>query len=193
MKGSKKETPVAKDPEIVDEGLQDADVSESSDVAELSELELLKLENEELRDKWLRAVADLDNFRKRTSRDRQRELEFCRMGVLLPLFEVLDDLERALDHGGREEEDVRTGVEKIRDKFVNQLASIGVTSLSAEGEAFDPECMEALATVPTAEVESDRVIGEIRKGYRLGDRIIRPAQVSVSAPPVEDKKQDESS
>jgi molecular chaperone GrpE len=69
----------------------------------------------------------------------------------------------------------------IRGKFVNQLASVGVAPFETVGEAFDPESMEAVAAVPVSGGEPNRVVGEIRKGYRLGDRVIRPAQVSVSA------------
>jgi len=142
----------------------------------------LRAEVEEFRDKWLRSAAELDNFRKRTARERQREIRFARDGVVLPLLEVLDDLERALDHeGGGSDDELREGVDMIRQKFLDKLAEVGIEPFSSVGEDFDPEKMEALATISMDDVEPNRVVGEIRKGYRMNDRILRPAQVSVAA------------
>ncbi len=158
----------------------------------LSEVEELQAEIETLRDKWLRSVADMDNFRKRTARERKREVEFARMGVLLPLLDVLDDLERSLDHSGGGDKDLRKGVELIREKFNKALTSFSVIPFETVGKAFDPENMEALAAVPTADVEENQVIGEIRRGYRRHDRLIRPAQVSVAAPAINEEQEKES-
>lgn len=166
----------------VDDAESAGDVSaRSGDAESVSEIDRLQAENDDLRDKWLRAAADLDNFRKRTAREKQKEIGYARIGILLPLLEVLDDLERALEQGGGERGDLHKGVEMIRGKFVDKLASVGVAPFDTVGEAFDPESMEAVAAVPAPGGEANRVVGEIRKGYRLGDRVIRPAQVSVSA------------
>ncbi len=149
-------------------------------------LEVLREENEKLRDKWLRAVAELDNFRKRAARDRQREILFARTAAIVPLLEVLDDVERAVDHEGASVDDLRRGIEMIRDKFIDKLASIGVEAIESMEKPFDPERMDALATVPCADVPAGTVIGEIRKGYLLNDAVIRHAQVSVAAVPDDD-------
>ena len=143
--------------------------------------QVLREENEKLRDKWLRAVADLDNFRKRAARDRQRELLFARTGVIVPLLEVLDDMERAADHDGASADDLIKGIEMTREKFVDKLSSIGVEPIATIGKPFDPDVMEALATIPSAKSDPGTVIAEIRKGYLLNDAVIRHAQVSVAA------------
>ncbi|MFH1279872.1 MAG: nucleotide exchange factor GrpE [Candidatus Eisenbacteria bacterium] len=139
----------------------------------------------DLEDKWLRAVADLDNFRKRTARDRERDLWAARAGVTIPLLEVLDDFDRAL--GGEEDgAPFRKGVEMIRGKFVAVLEGLGVRGFDSVGEPFDPERHDALQNVPDPGVPAGHVAAEIRRGYLSGDRVLRPAMVAVAAPAAEE-------
>lgn len=136
----------------------------------------------ELEDRWLRAVADLDNFRKRTARDREREIRLAREGVVLPMLDVLDDLERAL-HGPAEDGDAfRQGVRMIREKFVTMLEGIGVKGFESVGKPFDPERHHAIQQIPFPGVSEGHVAAEIRRGYVSGDRILRPALVAVAGP-----------
>ncbi len=140
----------------------------------------LRLEIAGLTDKWLRAAADLENYRKRTARDRERDLWSARAGVALALLEVLDDLERALADDKGDAEAFRRGVELIRSKFLSALDSIGVSPFVSVGEPFDPEKHEALARVPATQAEDGRVAAEIRRGYRWGGRVLRHALVAVA-------------
>ena len=137
---------------------------------------------EELNDRWLRAVADLDNFRKRTAREREKERVLLKGTLVLPFLDVMDDLERALEGEGGGEGDFRRGVEMIRRKFLAALGGQGVEPFPSLDTPFDPERHEALQTVPDPEREVGIVVAEIRKGYRMGDRVLRPAQVAVAAP-----------
>jgi molecular chaperone GrpE len=149
----------------------------------------LRLEIAGLTDKWLRAAADLENYRKRTARDRERDLWSARAGVALALLEVLDDLERALADDKGDADAFRRGVELIRSKFLSALDSIGVSPFVSVGEPFDPEKHEALARVPATEAEDGRVAAEIRRGYRWGDRVLRHALVAVAEAAHEEKPQ----
>jgi molecular chaperone GrpE len=144
--------------------------------------EALRAEVRELTDKWLRAAADLENFRKRAARDRERDLWEARAGVTLALLEVLDDLERALSDEKAAPETFRRGIEMIRDKFLASLDSIGVSPFNSFGELFDPEKHEALQSFPTSSVREGHVAAEIRRGFRTGDRVLRHALVAVAVP-----------
>ncbi|MBN1826742.1 MAG: nucleotide exchange factor GrpE [Candidatus Eisenbacteria bacterium] len=155
--------------------------------AEPTEEDTLRLRVEELNDRWLRAVADLDNFRKRTAREREKERGLIRAAVILPLLDVLDDLERALAKGkGAGPEDFRSGIEMIHRKFLGALGEQGVLPIASLDRPFDPELHEAFQAVPDPSGEEGRVVAEIRRGYRIGDHVIRPSQVAVSAPPAGD-------
>jgi len=127
-------------------------------------------------------VADLDNFRKRTAREREKERGLLKGALVLPFLDVMDDLERALAEKGGGEEDFRRGVEMIRRKFLAVLGAQGVEPFPSMDTPFDPERHEALQTVPDPDREAGMVAAEIRRGYRMGDRVLRPAQVAVAAP-----------
>jgi molecular chaperone GrpE len=149
---------------------------------ERSEVELLRREVEEMKDRWLRAAADLENYKKRSARDREREIEVARDGVVLRLLDVLDDLERALDQD-EGEGGLREGVVLIRQKFLAVLSEFGIRPYSSVGEEFDPEIHDALQRIPASETPEGHVAAEIRKGYRSDGRILRPALVVVASPP----------
>jgi molecular chaperone GrpE len=136
----------------------------------------------ELEDKWLRAVADLDNFRKRTARDREREIRVAREGVVLPILDVLDDLDRALHDADHDGDAFRQGVRMIREKFVTVLGGIGVQGFDSVGEPFDPERHHALQQIPFEGIPEGHVAAEIRRGYVSGERVLRPALVAVAGP-----------
>jgi molecular chaperone GrpE len=143
-------------------------------------IEELRARVVELTDKWLRAAADLDNYRKRAARDRERDLWLARSGVALPLLDVLDDLDRALAGEGADPEAFRRGIELIRQKFLSAFSGVGVEPFVSIGEPFDPERHEALHRVASAEIPEGHVAAEIRRGYRSGERILRPALVAVA-------------
>jgi molecular chaperone GrpE len=148
-------------------------------------VEALRLEAADFRDKWHRAVADLENYKKRAARDRERDLWNARAGVTLALLDVLDDLERALADEKADPDAFRRGIGLIREKFLAALDRIGVTPFVSVGETFDPEKHDALQRIPSPDVEDGCVAAEIRRGYRSGDRVLRHALVAVAgaAPP----------
>lgn len=151
---------------------------------ELSETDALRLEVDELNGKWLRALADLDNYRKRVERDRQRWAEVAREDILLDLLEVVDNLERALACGepdGKDEGDsLREGVELILKHLTDVLAKHGVVPIVTDGCEFDPNVHEAVGHVETDECGPDHVVEETQRGYKLGERLLRCSKVIVA-------------
>ncbi len=132
-------------------------------------------------DKWLRAVAELENFKKRTQKDKADLLKFGNESLLKALLPVLDNLERAIRHGREagEKSPLLEGVEITYKQFLNVLEKFGVKPISAAGEIFDPEKHEAVSQQESDE-EPNRVISEIEKGYGYHDRLLRPSKVIVS-------------
>jgi molecular chaperone GrpE len=151
------------------------------------ELKSLADERQDLVDKLARRSADFDNFRKRTERERSETYSRALAEVVRRLLPVLDNLQRALDaervFGVKESEEFRhflQGVELINRQLGGVLESLGVEAVPTVGELFDPHVHEAVATEETAEVEPDTITQEMQRGYRLGDKLLRPAMVKVA-------------
>ena len=148
---------------------------------EASEIPKLRQENTELRDRVTRTLADFDNFRKRSVRESQ---EFRRYALLEPMREILavaDNLDLALSAQGSAE-DLKRGVEMIHRQMQELLRRFGVTEVPAVGQPFDPTQHEAVAREESAEVKTPTVAAELRRGYKLHDRLLRPAMVKVAVP-----------
>jgi molecular chaperone GrpE len=141
-------------------------------------LERLKTEHERV----LRTAADLENYRKRAAKERDEVLKFGNEKLLKELLPVLDGLDRALAAAPPEDPLVE-GVRLVRATFEQALAKHGVTSFSALGEKFDPAHHEALLQVPTRAPPPGTVVLEHARGFRLNDRLVRPAMVGVSVEP----------
>ena len=139
----------------------------------------LKAAEEELKglkDKYLRLLADFDNYRKRMEEElkaREREGVLKALRALLP---VLDDLDRALEFAEAIPESIRQGVRAIRDGFFRILAGLGVEEVPGEGEAFDPRYHEAVGLLPG---EPGKVAKVFQRGFRMGEALVRPARVAV--------------
>jgi molecular chaperone GrpE len=128
----------------------------------------------------LRLQAEMDNFRKRQDR-RAAEAIVAERERLLSLFlPVVDNLTRALNHDEQTDETLRQGVELTHRELLRLLEAEGVTRLETVGQPFDPEWHEAVSVVP-ADVEPDTVVEEVEAGYKLGDKLLRPAKVVVAA------------
>jgi molecular chaperone GrpE len=141
----------------------------------------LQQETAELRDRLVRTLADFDNFRKRSERERQ---ELKRYALLEPMREILtvaDNLELALSAQGSAE-DLKRGVEMIHRQMQELLRRFGVVEVPAVGQPFDPTLHEAVAREESAEAKTATVVAELRKGYKLHDRLLRPAMVKVAVP-----------
>jgi molecular chaperone GrpE len=154
-------------------------------IAELEErIELLQRERDEYLDDLRRVAADFDNYRKRMQRDQAALVVRAHERLVKELLPVLDDLERALVAAEEHEEArLEDGVRLVHRELRTSLSKEGLVEIETDGE-FDPHVHEALLTQPSE--EGDGVILQvIQKGYRLGDRVLRPARVVVSQGPAE--------
>ncbi|MGC3999780.1 MAG: nucleotide exchange factor GrpE [Anaeromyxobacter sp.] len=133
-------------------------------------------------ERHLRAVADLENFKKRAQREREETLKFGNEKLLKDLFPVMDGLDRALAAAAADDP-LRQGVQLVRTSFEQALGRHGVKAFSAMGQPFDPALHEALMQVPTAEQPPGTVVMEHARGFLLNERLARPAMVGVSVAP----------
>lgn len=158
------------------------------------QLEKKESEAKENYDRFLRQVAELENFKKRMAREKGEAIRYANENLMKDLLPVLDNLERAVDHaqGGDNGKPLLEGVEMVLKGFLDVLNKYGVTQISAKGESFDPEKHEAIAQVESEAYEPNTVVEEHHKGYYLLDRLLRPSLVSVAKPPEakEKKKED---
>jgi molecular chaperone GrpE len=136
-------------------------------------------------DRYLRAVADLDNFKKRTQRERTETARFAQEPLIRDLLPVVDNLERAVSHaqGGGNGQPLVEGVSLVLRSLLDILEKHGVSRIEACGQVFDPARHEALARVELPDEEPNRVVDQYQRGYLLHDRLLRAAQVTVSARP----------
>jgi molecular chaperone GrpE len=156
-----------------DEGVQgDRDVS-------VDDVERLRRALDDATQGQLRLRADFENFRRRAERERESARLDGRREALLPILAVLDTLERALAAGSTDP-DFYEGVAATRRLFTRALREAGAEAVESVGRAFDPQVHEAVATVPSSGVEPGTVAREVRRGWRLGDELLRPAQVVVA-------------
>ena len=134
------------------------------------------------KDRYARAMADFDNFRKRTARDREDLVKFAASDVLKDILPTVDNLARALEEAKDKADDpFVTGVKLVYDGLLKALAEHGATPLDSVGEPFDANFHEALAQLPSEAVEEGHVINEVKRGWMLNGKLLRAAQVVVSA------------
>ncbi len=143
-------------------------------------------------DRYLRALAELDNTRKRAQREREEYLRFANESLLRELLPILDNFDRAIQAVRTSEavEAVVAGVELIQRELLRVLEKFGVTPFSSVGEPFNPERHEAVARVPATDHPEMTVVEETRRGYLLNGRVLRPAQVTVAVPSAEPSTSD---
>jgi molecular chaperone GrpE len=146
------------------------------------ELEKLKAERDTLLDRLARAQAEFENARRRASREQQDFRDYAAADAIKPLLPVLDSFERALQVKS-EPADFRGGVELIYKQLQDALARSGVKAIPAKGEPFDPHVHEAIEMVETTEAADHEVIEELQRGYKMKDRLLRPAMVKVAKNP----------
>lgn len=139
-------------------------------------------EVKDMRDKYLRALADMDNYRKRMERELDSFRQYAQVEFFNRIIPVLDSFERAID-GAQVENDYAKyaqGIEIIYRQLKDALRSMGLEDFSSLGEAFDPSRHEAVASVVNDEKPENTVVEEISKGYMVRERVIKPAKVLVS-------------
>jgi len=139
-------------------------------------------EKAEFDDSRLRQLAELDNTRKRLQREMEEFRKYAAEGVLADLLPVLDNLDLAIEHGGSDPacKNLLLGVEMTRKLFLDALASHGLTTVGCEGEAFTPELHEAVGQEAHPDLAPGHVCKLLKKGYKLRERLLRPAMVMVS-------------
>ena len=174
------DTPSVTGAEPMKEELGGTDFKKSSDAPE--QLAQLKVELDKYKDIALRAVADLDNYRKRMAREKDDAIRYANANFLERLIPILDNFDLGLQaaKAGGGQSAILDGMTMISKQLQDFLASCGVETIEATGEHFNPNVHEAIAQEENAEVEEGVVIRQLRKGYRLKDRLIRPANVVVS-------------
>jgi molecular chaperone GrpE len=166
---------------MTDEVRTDEEQVEEQAEDEIDAVEALQKERDELVDTIQRVQADFDNFRKRAARDQASLVTRAHERLVKELLPVLDDLERALEAAeAHEEAKLEEGVALVTRSFADVLRREGLVEVETDGK-FDPHVHEALLSQPS-EAEEGTVIEVIQKGYRLGDRVLRPARVVVAAP-----------
>ncbi len=147
-----------------------------------AELGRLKAERDALLDRLARAQADFENARKRAFREQQEYRDYALADAVKSLLPVLDSLDRALEHNA-EASEFRSGIELINKQFHDVLSKLGLRPIPAKGEPFDPHLHQAIEMVDTAEAEDHQVLEELQRGYKLKDRLLRPAMVRVARNP----------
>lgn len=155
-------------------------------VALQTQVDALTQERSTLLDQLLRRQAEFENYRRRVDRERAETYARSRAEVVLELLPVIDNFERALaslEHSGNDAKSLQQGIELIHRQLNDALAKFGLEPVEAVGQAFDPNVHEAVSAEPSAEHEENTVIAEFQRGYKLGEKLLRPAKVKVASTP----------
>lgn len=131
---------------------------------------------DEVNDRYIRLVAEFENYKKRTRRDAENTVRYANEKFARDMLDVLDNFERALKGG---DDDLRPGLEQIHKQYLSVLTRNGVEPMTAEGSQFDPNCHEAVAHIPSEKPEGT-IIDEAIRGYTMHDKVLRHAKVAVS-------------
>ena len=148
--------------------------------AESTENERFKAELSREHELYLRTLADFDNYRRRIERERAGLAHAGKRELILPLLEVLDDFNRALEHLGSAPEWVSSGFDAIYRRLNSILQAQGIVPFESLGEIFDPVRHEAVGMMEDQDVEPGTVVAELNRGYCWGDEVLRPARVRVA-------------
>jgi len=155
--------------------------SEAASDAGADPVAALQQEKAALQDRLLRLAAEFENYRKRVDRDRRDQADAAVAGAIEEVLPIIDNLERALEAPAGSNPDVyRKGVELIHQQMVDLLRKRGVTPLKSVGTEFDPNVHQAVAHEVSGSHREGEVMEEFRRGYKLGDRLLRPAMVKVA-------------
>ena len=156
------------------------DMNEQTSAA-MDDVTLLQQERDDLQDRLLRSAAEFDNYRKRVDRDRRDQADAAVASAVEDLLPIVDNLERALEApAGEDADSYRQGVELIHRQMMDVLRRRGVTPIESVGTDFDPQVHQAVAHEASPEHREGEVMEEFRRGYKLGDRLLRPAMVKVA-------------
>jgi molecular chaperone GrpE len=170
------------------EAMAEEEIDLDAPEEEQGELEALRLENEDLKDRLLRALADAENSRKRGDRDRREAESYGGTKLAKDLLSVYDNLRRALDSADDEQRKaakaVFEGVELTQRELVNAFNKHGIVAVVPElGSKFDPQIHQAMFEAPVPDTKAGEIIQVMTEGFTIHDRLLRPAQVGVSSTP----------
>ncbi len=166
----------------VQETAEDLEGTEEAENEEEDELSNLKSQVSNLQDKYLRSVAEFDNYRKRTMKEKTELVLNGGANAIKAILPVLDDMERAIENGTKTEDPqvLREGMELIYQKFQKTLEGLGVKKIDTENADFDVDIHEAVAMVPgMGDDKKGKVIDCLQQGYKMNDKVIRHAKVAV--------------
>lgn len=145
-----------------------------------AELEKVKAELDSKNDLLLRTAAEFDNFKKRTERERASVAEFAKANVIKELLPILDNIDRATAIEDKTSADYIKGIELIVKQFEALGSKLGITEVAKVGDAFDPNCHEAVMHIEDENLGENVIAAVLQKGFKIGDTVIRPAMVSVA-------------
>ena len=159
-----------------------ADVNTAFGAEDLEELRKKARERDEYHDKWLKVHAEYENTRKRLEREKYNHIKFANEGIIARLFPIVDNFDMAFASMEKAEDKdaVMEGIRLVQKEFHRILDENGVEKIKTEGEAFDPNLHEAVCVENTDKVEDGFILSEMRPGYTLNGRLLRPAQVKVA-------------
>lgn len=170
----------AQEPESAQENTEEQVVQEEAQTNE--EADKLKKDFENLNNQYLRLAADFDNYRKRQAQEREALLKYGAQECMKKIIEVVDNFDRAIQSVEKIDD-----VDKMKETFfvlnkqlTDSLTKLGLEQIKCVGEKFDPNLHEAVMQTPTDEYEEETIINELQKGYKLGDKVLRPAMVNVA-------------
>jgi len=154
------------------------------------QVQLLSAERDSLMQKWLLAVADLENYRRRVQKEFEQERRFAALPLARDLLPALDNLHRALEaaRNGGDVKQLVQGVQMVARQFDDILGRHSVVPIAAAGQPFDPNLHQAIQQLPAPDKPPMTVLNECERGYKMHDRVIRPSSVIVSAPTSEKEK-----
>jgi len=164
-----------------------------------NELSQAREETKAHQEQYLRTLADMENLRKRTQREKEDLAKFANENILREILPVIDNLERAVEHAdqGNTSDGLLEGVQMTLNQFSQVLSRFGVAPIEATGQPFDPALHQAMGQLESADQPVNTVVQQMQKGYQLNDRLLRPAFVMVAKAPTapaetETKQQEES-
>ena len=168
--------------ETVEENIEETAAEEVKEEASVSELDKVKQDYDNLNNQYLRLAADFDNYRKRQAQEREALLNYGAQECMKKIIEVVDNFDRAMQSVEKID-----SVEKMKESFVvlnkqlmDSLTKLGLEQIKSVGEKFDPNIHEAVMQTQTEEYEEDTIVAELQKGYKLGEKVLRPAMVNVA-------------
>lgn len=173
----------------VEEGLaEDGGAFDPTEMGQIDELDTLRAERDDMRDRFMRALADAENARKRGERDRREAEQYGGSKLARDMLPVFDNLKRALEAASDEQREAAKalieGVELTMRELVNIFGKHGIAPIVPEvGDKFDPQLHQAMFEAPVPDTKAGDIIQVMAEGFQLHDRLLRPAQVGVSSTP----------